>query len=378
VCYCSFLNRGHNFAAVYFSSWVRINMGYMRLVVYYVVCYTEKNPVVKGLGLLTTLFALVFFGRTSLVVFYISYELTMFPLIILIYLFGGQPEKVRSIYYALLYTGVFSMPFMVEVVRLEGWYVDVYLSPFQQALVIGLFLRKRPVYFLHVWLPKTHVEAPTSARILLAGVLLKVGLYGLMKMLVFFNRISIFVVFMSLCGVVVMPVVTALSVERKVMTACRRVTHMNFIIYGVNIMSNMSMRGSYLLRVAHGFVSSLMFCFIGMLYTSGGTRILYYLGGISGWSLLFRLRVGVMYLSNAGTPPLLSFWGELLILVGGLNRRVLLVVLLARNLLYSFYYSMYLLLHFFKMGGVVRVDLRIMMGVFARVYMVTNRLLFCL
>jgi NADH-ubiquinone oxidoreductase chain 4 len=351
-------------------------MRFISLIVYSSIYYREKNYTLKILRFLTTLVALGFFGRVSVVLFYIIYELVIFPVIIIIYLFGSQPEKINSIYYAVIYTGGLSLPFLYEVVRLEGWLVDIYLSPIQQMVIVGLFLRKRPIYFLHVWLPKTHVEAPTSARILLAGILLKVGVYGFIKMVVLFNIIMVIVVFIRLIGLLFMPVVTCVRVERKVITACRRVTHINLVVYGINILSNVGIRGSYLLSLSHGFVSSLIFSFVGIIYRNNGTRVIFFLRRVRSWSLLFGAMVGGVYLANAGTPPFMSFWGELLVLIRALRGSSLLVRILIGSLLYSFYFSIYMLIHFRKIGQRVRVESRMLITLFVGVLLVRLFIIF--
>ena len=125
------------------------------------------------------------------------------------------------------------------------------------------------------------MEAPTSASILLAGVLLKVGVYGVIKIVVLINTPVFVVTVLSLFGMVVISIATSMSRERKVITANSRVTHMNLALYGINLISNVGMRGSYLLRLSHGFVSSIMFAIVGMMYNIRGTRILYYITGAS-------------------------------------------------------------------------------------------------
>lgn len=151
------------------------------------------------------------------------------------------------------------------------------------------------------------MEATTSASVLLAGILLKVGLFGIFKIFVFLNSFIFIVVFLSSVGLTFVTIITCLSRERKVLTALRRVTHINFGLYGIRILSLFRFEGAGILGVRHGFVSSLIFSFVGLAYHSRGTRVLYFLRGFLLFSLFFCLMVVMGYLSNAGTPPLLSF-----------------------------------------------------------------------
>jgi len=156
-------------------------------------------------------------------------------------------------------------------------------------------------------LPKTHVEAPTRARMLLAGILLKVGVFGAIKMVILINiRIGL-VLILSLIGLLVAPIITILSSERKVIVANRRVSHINLTLYGVNVLGNVRIRGSYIICLRHGFISSTIFCFVGIIYNSTGVRILYYTTGLMRWRMFIGVIMGLILLGNAGIPPFISF-----------------------------------------------------------------------
>lgn len=103
------------------------------------------------------------------------------------------------------------------------------------------------------------------------------GVFGLIKIVVFFNTVRFIMALLRLIGVVFMPFTTSLSVERKILTAYRRVTHINLAIYGLNVLSNIRIRGVRLVSVRHGFVSSIMFCYVGMLYNMNGVRVIHFL-----------------------------------------------------------------------------------------------------
>jgi len=101
--------------------------------------------------------------------------------------------------------------------------------------------------------------------------------FGLIKMSVLFNTVSFFIRVASLLGIVIIPFITSLSVERKVITANSSITHINLTIYGLNILSNIRIRGRYLLMVSHGFIRSTIFCLVGIIYNMSGVRIIYYI-----------------------------------------------------------------------------------------------------
>lgn len=118
---------------------------------------------------------------------FIRFELIIFPILMMIFYFGLQPEKSSAIYYILLYTISLSMGFLYIVIIFDD--ITGYVNFFLSFYILGLFVVKCPIFGFHLWLIKAHVEAPTSTRILLAGLLLKVGLYGLSVILVFLNNI---------------------------------------------------------------------------------------------------------------------------------------------------------------------------------------------
>jgi len=372
----SFLMSGFTFSLAYYSSWVSLNITFMRLVVLTSVLYVERNLVLSLSRVLVTLAARLFFGRTSLLIMFWCYELLMVPIVLGIFLYGRQPEKMSAIAYALIYTRGLSLPFLCEVIRLEGLMVSFYVRPTQLFICMGLFLGKSPIYLLHVWLPKTHVEAPTSVSILLAGILLKVGIFGLIKIVVYFNIVRTAVIFIRLLGLTIIPVVTSLSVERKVITAYSRVTHMNLVIYGLNVLSNIRYTGSYILRISHGFVRSIIFCLVGILYRMNGVRILFFITGLISWSMFFSISSAVIFLANAGTPPLMSFWGELLVLITLVGGGALVFPFLLVYLMYSFYYSIYIMMHLLKLGRKLFVRLRMLVVLLMRNLLVFNSLLF--
>ena len=124
-------------------------------------------------------FRVLFFGAQRILRLYITFELVRLPVILIVHYYGMQPEKIRALYYILVYTGVFGISFLYVIMTLES--PTFWISPLIRAFLIGLFLVKSPLFGFHRWLPKAHVEAPTTGRILLAGLLLKVGLYGTLK-----------------------------------------------------------------------------------------------------------------------------------------------------------------------------------------------------
>jgi len=367
---------GYLFSFLFFNSWVRINMCLISFVVYLSVKASEKKKPISSMSFLSILFSVFYFGSQDLLFFYFFFEIVLFPIILIIFFFGSQPEKMGSIYYVFIYTRVLSLPFLVELFKMEGWRQSFYFSPLQQIVVVGLFLRKSPIYLLHIWLPKTHVEAPTSTSMVLAGVLLKVGLFGFIKMIILINIVQFFSFVFSLIGLIISPIVTILSVERKVIGAYRRISHINIILYGVNLMSNVSMNGGYIASLRHGFISSLLFCLIGMVYHLNGVRILYYLSGIMVFSTFYRVIIILIFLGNVGVPPILSFWRELLIMCVILSRGFFIYLFMFMYFILRFYFSIFIIVNLLKSKIKVNFSLVLVCPFYLRLLIVFNIIIF--
>ncbi|VDO53237.1 unnamed protein product [Brugia timori] len=180
-----------------------------------------------------------FFFSGSFLIFYIFYELTMLPVLFCLLVCGRQVKKVRACYYLVFYT-LFFVNFFVSL----------------------CFLIKFPVYFLHVWLPKVHVEAPTNTRMVLAGVMLKLSGAGLYHFIIdFFSLIG-----MVFCSFI--------CIFQSDLAAYSSICHMGFVL-----LSEISML-YYVMILSHGYTSVLIFYFIGEFYHIARSRLVYYLRGI--------------------------------------------------------------------------------------------------
>jgi len=153
----------------------------MSLFTFGLITIYESNSDLVGLSFLVILFRLGFFGAVSLLSLFVSFELVTLPVILIVFQSGGQPEKILAILFMIIFTTPLSIIFLYVLIGSDLDLIN--MSPLCQGLLIGLFLVKRPLFSIHNWLPKAHVEAPTVTRMLLAGVLLKVGLYGLIKVM---------------------------------------------------------------------------------------------------------------------------------------------------------------------------------------------------
>lgn len=298
------------------------------------------------LSYLLVLIRIMFFFSFNIIILYIFFELSIFPIIMMILGYGAQIEKINSSYYLLFYASFCSFPFLYVYIiynlDLSFVYFDKILSwELIFFLVLG-FLIKFPVYFLHLWLPKAHVEAPTTARILLAGLLLKLGTGGFLRVIKSFSFIHSNLWFLiSFIGMILGAFACIFQRDSKSLAAYSSITHMGFLLICLLFLSIEGKISRLILILAHGYTSTLIFYFIGELYHTTGSRIVYYLNSLFNISLLVGIFFSLTFLSNAGVPPSLRFFSEFISISFGLGLINYIVYILFVYFFFAFYYSIY-------------------------------------
>jgi len=187
----------------------------------------------------------------------------------------------------------------------------MFYSGWRSLLMAGIFFMKVPLYGLHLWLTKLHVESPRRSSVLLASLLLKIGTYGTSRILSRFMRVTLdFLLLLAILGFFLLRLYCFLVSDLKLLVAYSSVVHMNFLLF---MMLNSSLLGKslrLLLGVAHGFISALLFYLVGELYGYFGTRTVYFVRGFWLLAPVVSFLVTLVFLANAGVPPFLGFFGE--------------------------------------------------------------------
>jgi len=174
------------------------------------------------------------------------------------------------------------------------------------------FIVKFPVYFFHLWLPKAHVEAPTYARVILAGLLLKLGSAGVLRMLFLFNFAGIYLLLLcSLMGMVVGALVCSFQRDGKAIVAYSSIAHMNFLLLLLVMNYSVGKVSGILLMVVHGYCSSLIFFMVGSLFHAINTRKLYFINRLFARSTMLTAFMLLAIVLNFSTPPRTGFVSEL-------------------------------------------------------------------
>ena len=235
----------------------------------------------------------------SLLLFYISYEVSILPISLIVFLYGYQPEKLRASLYLLLYTVVRSLPLFLFIVYCREF---SFLSTSLLTLPLTLtFIVKTPIYLLHTWLPKAHVEAPVGGSIILAGVMLKLGSYGLLIFLprVQLNRLLSFYYSMSLLGSIICSLICLRQGDMKVLIAYSSVVHIGVVTLGFISGREVGYACGMMMVLRHGVCSPFLFLFAFCLYESSHSRLLSH--NIISWPLMMSCFLSLVSL-NLGVP----------------------------------------------------------------------------
>nr|YP_009227479.1 NADH dehydrogenase subunit 4 [Parnara guttata]AFN21414.1 NADH dehydrogenase subunit 4 [Parnara guttata] len=319
-----------------------------------------KNNFYVNFFMINVLFLLIMlyltFSMMNLFMFYMFFEGSLIPTLMLIVGWGYQPERFQAGMYLLFYTLFVSLPLLLGIFYvfnemncmmiyfMKFYNFDFYMLYF---CMVMAFLVKMPMYFSHLWLPKAHVEAPVSGSMILAGIMLKLGGYGLMRILIFLQNISlklnILWIIISLIGGFYISLKCLSQIDIKSLIAYSSVAHMGMVIGGLMTMNYWGFIGSYLLMIGHGLCSSGLFCLANISYERLHSRSMMMSKGMISFMPSLSLWWFLLLSSSIGSsPPLLNLIGEISLINSKVSWSYYLMFMLMLITFFSAGYNLYL------------------------------------
>nr|WRV01094.1 NADH dehydrogenase subunit 4 [Stygiocaris lancifera] len=290
--------------------------------------------------------------------FYICFEASLIPTLVLILGWGYQPERLQAGIYMLFYTLFGSLPLLVSIlliykvgcslsfglasIKVSGsltyyiWYFCTFFA----------FTVKLPMFGVHLWLPKAHVEAPVAGSMILAGVLLKLGGYGLIRVSPLFTEsgkiFSWVWVSLGALGGGLISVLCLRQTDMKALIAYSSVAHMGLVLCGLMVFSSWGVTGGVIVMVGHGLCSSGLFCIANMVYERVGSRSLSVSKGLMNFMPSMALWWFLLSAGNMAAPPSLNLWGEISLIISVLSWVKLSCIGLVLISFFSAAYTLYL------------------------------------
>lgn len=279
--------------------------------------------------------------------FYVFWEAMLIPMYFIIGIWGGEQRIYASVKF-FIYTMFGSLLMLVAIIWLTveaseslGVFTTNLITLYQEApnfsfeiqkwMFLAFFFSfaiKVPIFPLHTWLPDAHVQAPTAGSVILAGVLLKMGTYGLVRFnLPLFPQSTVefapYISLLAVIGIIYGALVAMVQTDMKKLVAYSSVSHLGFVVLGIFALTIESVQGAVIQMVNHGLSTGALFLLVGIIYERTHNREIAYYGGIAKIVPLFAVALMFASLSSVGLPGLNGFIGEFLILLGSFQSQVL-------------------------------------------------------
>jgi len=298
------------------------------------------------------------FCSLDLVVFYIFFEAGLIPMFLIIGIWGG-PKRVYAAFKFFLFTLLGSVLMLVAIISIywitgttdiiQIFQVEIPVK-YQYVLWLAFFSSfavKMPMWPVHTWLPDAHVEAPTAGSVILAAILLKMAGYGFLRFSIGMFPVASeyftpLIFTLSIIAIIYTSLVALMQEDMKKLIAYSSVAHMGFVTLGIFTFTTQGIEGSIFQMISHGLISAALFLCVGVLYDRVHSRLISSYGGIVNILPKYSLVFAVFMLGALGLPGTSGFVGEILILIGAIQKSFLVAILASVGIILGAAYMLWL------------------------------------
>jgi NADH-quinone oxidoreductase subunit M len=290
------------------------------------------------------------FVSLDMFLFYVFWEVMLIPMYLIIGVWGHERRRYAAIKF-ILYTMLGSLLMLVAIIWLYSaggtFNLLTLINARTQLAFFVAFAIKVPLFPFHTWLPDAHVEAPTAGSVILAGVLLKMGGYGLLRFCLplFPSAVKEFapaISALAIIGILYGALVSLVQPDMKKLIAYSSVSHMGFVVLGIFAFNDIAIEGAIFLMLGHGLATGVLFLIAGMFYDRRHTHLIRDFGGLATPVPVLSAFFLIACLASLGLPPLVNWAGEFMVLVGVFRANIMHAVLAALGVVFAAVYLLWM------------------------------------